>query len=144
MLLIDFVVEVADTEGDLYRSIPAIQADMKLANVPTIMALKPSFARSDLRDGASPPMPPIWIAMELRLANPQSAKVAITKDRGSSASFTLPRSTNATNSFNTIRVPRRLPTVAQSFHSTPNIHAIGANMIAKTCWREAGNQLMWA
>src|SRR3954453_9362709 len=132
MLLIDLVVEVADIKGDLYRSIPAIHADMKLANVPTSIALKPSFARSDLREGASPPMPPIWIAIELRLANPHSANVAITNDRGSSAAFTLPRSTNATNSFSTMRVPRRLPTVAQSFHSTPKSHAMGANRIART------------
>src|SRR3954453_7302021 len=130
MLLVAFVVEVAETEGDLYRSIPAIQADMKFARVPTIIALNPNLAKSDLRDGASPPMPPICIAIELRFAKPQSAKVAMTNERGSRAAFTFPRSTKATNSFNTIRVPRRFPTVAQSFHSTPSSQATGAKRIA--------------
>ena len=40
----------------------------------------------------------------------------------------LPKSTYATNSFRIRRVPSRLPTVAQSFHLTPNSHATGAKM----------------
>src|SRR6476646_9484358 len=59
-----------------YNSMPAMQADMKLASVPTNMAFNPSRARSDLREGASAPMPPICMAIELRLAKPHSAKVA--------------------------------------------------------------------
>ena len=42
-----------------YSSMPAMQADMKFASVPTNMAFNPSRARSDLREGASAPMPPI-------------------------------------------------------------------------------------
>ena len=44
--------------GD-HTSIPAMQADMKLAMDPTATAFSPSRARSDLRLGASAPMPPI-------------------------------------------------------------------------------------
>ena len=54
-------------------SIPAIQADMKLAMVPAATALRPRRAKSDLRVGASAPMPPIWIAIELKFANPHKA-----------------------------------------------------------------------
>ena len=42
-----------------HSSIPAMQADMKLAMVPAATARSPSRARSDLRVGASAPMPPI-------------------------------------------------------------------------------------
>ena len=41
-----------------HSNIPAIQADMKLAMVPAIMAFNPRRARSDLREGASAPIPP--------------------------------------------------------------------------------------
>src|SRR5262249_55670760 len=63
-----------------HNSIPAMHADMKFPRVPAAPAFKPSRARSDLRFGASAPMPPIWIAIELRFAKPQRAKVAITND----------------------------------------------------------------
>ncbi len=56
-----------------YKSMPAMQADMKFAMVPAATAFRPMRARSDLRLGASAPMPPIWIAMELRFAKPHSA-----------------------------------------------------------------------
>ncbi len=56
-----------------YNNMPAMQADMKFAMVPAATAFKPMRARSDLRLGASAPMPPIWMAMELRLAKPHSA-----------------------------------------------------------------------
>ena len=42
-----------------HSSIPAMQADMKLAIDPAATARSPSRARSDLRLGASAPMPPI-------------------------------------------------------------------------------------
>ena len=61
---------------------PAMQADIKFARVPTIMALRPRRARSDLRLGASAPMPPICMPTEPRLAKPQRAKVAMVKERG--------------------------------------------------------------
>jgi hypothetical protein len=52
---------------------PAIAAVMNAASVPAIIALRPIRARSLRRVGAMPPMPPIWIAMELKLAKPQRA-----------------------------------------------------------------------
>src|SRR5436190_8830639 len=70
---------------------PASVAERKLASVPAIMARKPSRARACLRSGASAPMPPIWMPIELRLANPPSAKVAIVKDTGSRLAFIGPR-----------------------------------------------------
>ena len=36
-------------------------------------ARRPNFARSWRRSGARPPMPPIWIAIELKLAKPHRA-----------------------------------------------------------------------
>ena len=62
----------------------------KFASVPASMARMPSRARSDRRSGASAPMPPIWMPIELKLANPQRANVAIVNDRGSSVSFSGP------------------------------------------------------
>src|SRR5260370_18713561 len=59
--------------GGHYSSMPAMQADIKFAIVPAATALNPSRARSGLRLGASAPIPPIWIAMELKFANPHSA-----------------------------------------------------------------------
>ena len=55
------------------RSIPAMVAVMKAASEPAIMARSPSRERSCRRLGAIPPIPPIWMAMELKLANPDSA-----------------------------------------------------------------------
>ena len=46
---------------------------MKAAKVPPIIALRPSLARSRVREGAMPPNPPIWMAIELKLAKPHSA-----------------------------------------------------------------------
>ena len=57
-----------------YNNIPAMQADMKFAMDPAITAFNPKRARSDLRLGASAPIPPIWIAMELKLANPHKRR----------------------------------------------------------------------
>src|ERR1051326_8258448 len=72
--------------------IPASVAERKLASVPAIMARKPSRARSCLRSGARAPMPPIWMPIELRLAKPQSANVAMVNDSGSRLAFSVPRS----------------------------------------------------
>ena len=52
---------------------PAMQAVMKAARVPPSIARTPRRARSLRRSGAIPPIPPNWIPMELKLANPQSA-----------------------------------------------------------------------
>ena len=54
-------------------STPAIAAVMNAAIDPPIMALRPSRARSSRRDGAIPPIPPIWTAIEAKLANPERA-----------------------------------------------------------------------
>ena len=56
----------------------------KLANVPASIARSPRRARSWRRSGASAPMPPIWMPIELKLANPHSANVAMVNERGSS------------------------------------------------------------
>lgn len=56
-----------------HRIIPATVAVMKAAMVPPIMALSPKRDRSWRRDGAIPPMPPSWMAMDEKLAKPQSA-----------------------------------------------------------------------
>ena len=46
---------------------------MKVATEPPSTARMPNRARSWRRSGARPPMPPIWIAIELKLAKPHSA-----------------------------------------------------------------------
>src|ERR1700680_1955473 len=68
-----------DVAGDFVFSllhgsmIPTIEADIRLAIVPASMARIPSRASSSFLFGASAPMPPIWMPMELKLAKPQSA-----------------------------------------------------------------------
>lgn len=52
---------------------PAMAAQTKVAMLPPSMALRPRRARSPRRSGARPAMPPIWMAMELKLAKPQRA-----------------------------------------------------------------------
>ena len=59
--------------GPAHSSAPAMQAVMKLAKVPARRALRPSRARSLRRSGASAPMPPIWMPIELKLAKPHRA-----------------------------------------------------------------------
>ena len=54
---------------------------MNEASVPAIIARIPRRLRSPRRSGARPPMPPIWMAMLLKFAKPQSAYVAITMAR---------------------------------------------------------------
>ena len=73
--------------------------------------------------------------IELKLAKPHSANVAIVNDRGSSMAFIGPSCEYATNSFRAIRVPRRLPMVGASRQGTPMLHATGAKTHPKICWR---------
>src|SRR5215470_13159444 len=108
-------------------SIPAIDADIKFAIVPASMARKPRRARSPRRLGASAPIPPIWIPMELKLAKPHSANVAMVKERGSSADLIVPSLAKAINSLRTMRVPRRFPIAAASCQRIPISHATGAS-----------------
>src|SRR5260370_24253 len=70
--------------------IPAIEADIRFAIVPASMARKPSLANSPRLFGARAPMPPIWIPIELKLAKPHKAKVAMVNERGSSALLMVP------------------------------------------------------
>src|SRR5258708_29483484 len=117
-----------------HRRKPAIVAVMKFASVPANMARRPSRARSCRRFGASAPMPPIWLPIELKFAKPHSANVAIVIDLGS-RTFCLiksPSAAYATNSLSTMRVPSRLPIVAASFHGTPILHATGEKTQPKT------------
>jgi hypothetical protein len=46
---------------------------MNEASVPAIIARMPIRDRSLRRAGAIPPIPPIWIAIELKFAKPHSA-----------------------------------------------------------------------
>ena len=69
---------------------PAMVAVMKFASVPASIARRPRRARSCRRLGASAPMPPIWMPIELKFANPHSAKVAIVNDFGSSDGLQRP------------------------------------------------------
>ena len=56
-----------------HRIIPATVAVMKAASAPPTIARSPMRERSCRREGASPPMPPSWMAMEEKLANPHRA-----------------------------------------------------------------------
>src|SRR5207245_2560346 len=123
-----------------HSNIPTIEADIRLAIVPASMARMPSRASSLRLLGASAPIPPIWMPMELKLAKPHSANVAMVNERGSSVAFIGPRNENATSSLSTMRVPSRLPMLAQSRHGTPITQATGANTQPKICCRLEGNQ----
>ena len=83
-------LDVGNWQLHAYSSIPAIVAVRKLANVPASIARRPSRARSWRRSGASAPMPPIWMPIELKLAKPHSANVAIVNDFGSSVVLERP------------------------------------------------------
>ena len=61
---------------------PAQQALMNAARLPAIIPRRPSRAISLLRSGAMPPMPPTWIAMLEKLANPTTAYDVIRALRG--------------------------------------------------------------
>src|ERR1017187_4454216 len=63
-------------------------------------------------------------------------------DRGSSCALSGPSCRNATNSFSTKRVPRRLPMVGASFHDTPISQASGAKTTAKICCMVPGSHPM--
>src|SRR5438552_2488773 len=125
-----------------HERIPTMEADIRFAMVPASMARMPNLASWLRCSGASAPMPPIWIPMELKLAKPQRAKVAMAKVRGSSVPFMGPSWPNATNSLITMRVPSRLPIFAASCQGTPISHATGAKIQPKTVCRLSGNQAM--
>jgi hypothetical protein len=65
---------------------PTMEAEMRLAMVPASMARMPNLVSWSRCSGARAPMPPIWMPMELKLAKPQRAKVAMVKVRGSRVS----------------------------------------------------------
>src|SRR5580704_14548656 len=124
-----------------FKKIPTIEADIRVAMVPASIARMPNFASCDFRFGASEPMPPICIPIELKFANPHNANVAIVNERGSSVPFIGPSMENATSSLTTIRVPRRFPICTQSCHGTPMTNATGAKAQPKTCCRLVGNHI---
>ena len=121
-----------------HSNMPAIEADIKFAMVPASMARTPSRANSRFLFGASAPIPPICIPIELKFAKPQSANVAMVNDRGASTVRKGPNIEYATSSFRTILVPRRLPMARQSAQGIPISHAIGANKVPKTYSSTAG------
>src|SRR4029077_13640344 len=110
-----------------YSRKPAIVAVMKFANVPANIARIPRRARSWRRLGASAPIPPIWMPIDPKFANPHKANVAIVNDFGSSAALIGPSCEYATNSLRTMRVPSKLPMAGASFHGTPMLQATGAS-----------------
>src|ERR1700683_2893618 len=126
----------------LHRNIPTMEAESRFAMVPASIARMPSFASSLRLFGASAPIPPIWIPIELKFAKQQSANVAIVKERGSSAAFIGPRKQKATSSLSTMRMPSRLSIARASCHGTPITHAIGEKSHPKICCREEGTQPM--
>src|SRR2546428_9147915 len=79
--------------------------------------------------------------MELKLAKPQRANVAIAKVRGSSVAFMGPSCPNATNSLITMRVPRRLPILPASCQGTPISQATGAKIHPKIVCKFSGGFL---
>ncbi len=60
---------------------PASAALIKLASEPASSARRPSLAITGRWLGARPPVTAIWIAIELKLAKPHSAKVTIARLR---------------------------------------------------------------
>ena len=62
------------------RSAPAIVPDIIVASEAARRALIPNRDRSACRWGAIPPIPPIWMAMELKFAKPHKAYVDIMID----------------------------------------------------------------
>ncbi len=59
---------------------PAMVPVIMVAREAAIIARNPSFARSPCRVGAIPPIPLIWIAIELKFAKPHKEYVAIRID----------------------------------------------------------------
>ena len=60
-------------EGGGQSNRPAMQALTKFAREPAMRARTPSLARSGCREGASGPIPPIWMPIEPMLAKPHRA-----------------------------------------------------------------------
>ena len=115
---------------------PAMHAERYDASVPQNRAFTPSFARSFLLFGASSPMPPIWIAIEPRLAKPQSAKLAIITLLGLNASFSIDKSRYAINSLNTSFVPISEPTMPASLKGTPIANENNEKMLPSISFSE--------
>src|SRR3546814_18234616 len=67
-----------DVSGAVKDSIsPASAADIRFDRLPASSALRPSFAIIGRWFGARPPVTPIWIAIDLKLANPPLTNVAL-------------------------------------------------------------------
>ena len=86
--------------------------------------------------GASPPVTAIWIAIELKLAKPHSAKVTIARLRSVSTLASIaPSSIKATNSLSTILVPNNPPAAPACSHGMPIRYITGANTSPSNCWK---------
>lgn len=64
---------IREMPGRRHKSMPATVAVMNAAIVPPIIARSPRRERSWRRDGAIPPIPAIWTAIEPKFAKPDSA-----------------------------------------------------------------------
>src|SRR5262249_18819894 len=115
---------------------PAMAAVMKDTRDPASSARNPSRARSDLRVGARPPMPPIWMPIEEKFAKPQRAKVAINFPFSESCPTTSFIIEKAKNSLITVLFAIRLPTMAASSFGAPSRIARGPRTQPKTVCRE--------
>ena len=63
----------AGREDQVQTRIPAMVPVINAASVPASIALNAIFARSPRLEGAMPPMPPSWMPIEPKFANPHSA-----------------------------------------------------------------------
>src|SRR3546814_16979550 len=70
---------------------PASAADIRFDRLPASSAFRPSLAIIGRWFGASPPVTAIWIAIELKFAKPQSAKVAIATAASDMSPCTFPK-----------------------------------------------------
>ena len=68
------------SRGNHPKRAPAMVADIMVASDAASRALIPRRERSPCRSGAIPPIPPIWIAIELKFANPHKEYVAMIID----------------------------------------------------------------
>ncbi len=107
----------------------------KLASVPASIARRPRRARSWRRLGASAPMPPIWMPIELKFANPHSANVAIVNDRGSSDVLQRPELRVGDELVEHHARAEQVADRRRIRHGTPIAQATGANTQPKICCR---------
>ena len=106
--------------------------------VPASMARMPRRASSSRLLGASAPMPPICIPMELKLAKPHKAKGG--DDVRTVGNHVLQRAElrEATSSFSVMRVPSRCPLARQSCRATPMTAGDGREQVTENLLQAGG------